>query len=565
MTYGQYSLNNSLNYKRLNAFTGTNTDFNKQVQDTATQSAELAKQNIKQNNLGGAAVDTFDNVKENPVTQIASMGAGLGVSAGLGALYKGATWGDKSTETAWYKVFNNISQNGIVKKLDENIIKVGNFIKDKAPKFLKEGEIPGKFKNGLENFKGGQQELFTLNKDFIEGIKKLAEKSKAEEKLLYKIPYIGQNLKIKDEKALKEAFDYLKTSGLSDKVKNLDLENLAKSEITAKAQELAKSLEGSAVSNTALKPLKGIANRVHILETLGKKGPITKALSDTSMFFTKMISGSTIGLVLNAVFMGQTVKAVIDAKPEDRHKVLAEEIANTWIGTMLLLPVVEKAFNGVMNFRHIGLTGANLAEMRKLEKAAKTLPAKEIGANLKKIAELAKLGKANGIGQQILKTIGKVLSIGMNRKGPIYFFTAAARVAILWIGLNGVVSDACKGIAHMITGAPPDKEKEAEAKKKAEAKSAGAVNQAVNQAAVAQVVNKSQTNPPVSAGQPVKEANNEVKKEEQYVPSAFRDTKSKKSTANPANPTMAGNPQVLSVLSKSDKLLKQAESQIKNG
>lgn len=542
MTYGQYSLNNSLNYKRLNSFTGTNTDFNKQVQDTASQSAELAKQNIKQNNLGGAAVDTFDNVKENPVAQIASMGAGLGVSAGLGVLYKKATWGDKSTETAWYKVFDKISQNGVVKKLDEQIIKVGNFIKDHAPKFLKEGEISDKFKNGLENFTGGQQELLGLNKDLVEKVKGLSK-----------------------ENADKLGLGHVSLEMSLDKLTKEGRGELSKAKVIDYANKIAEKLHDVPVTDKAFREIKGMANRVHILETLGKKGPITKALSDTAMFATKMISGSTIGLVLNAVFMGQTVKAVIDAKPEDRHKVLAEEIANTWIGTMLLLPVVEKAFNAVMNFRHIGLTGENLKKMIELEKAAKTLSGKEIGANLKKISELAKLGKANGIGQQILKTIGKVLSVGMNRKGPIHFITAAGRVVILWFVLGGVVSDGCKKIAHMITGAPPDKEKEAEEKKKAEAKSAGAVNQAVNQAAATQVVNKPQTNPPVSTEQPVKEANNEVKKEEQYVPSAFRDTKSKKSTANSANPTMAGNPQVLSVLSKSDKLLKQAESQIKNG
>jgi hypothetical protein len=537
MTYGQYSLNNSLNYKRLNAFTGTNTDFNKQVQDTATQSAELAKQNIKQNNLGGAAVDTFDNVKENPVTQIASMGAGLGVSAGLGALYKGATWGDKSTETVWYKVFNNISQNGIVKKLDENIIKVGNFIKDKAPKFLKEGEIPGKFKNGLANFTGGQQELLGLNKELVEKVKGLSKENA-------------------DKLGLGHVFNRLTKEKGGE---------LSKAKTIAYANKIAEKLHDIPVADKALREIKGMANRVHILESLGKKGPITKALSDTSMFVSKVFGGSIVGIALNTIFMGQTVKAVIDAKPEDRHKVLADEVAGTWIGNYLLIVPVEKAFNAVMGLRHIGLSKENLAKMVSLEKTVKTVSSKERGAILKQIGELAKLGKANGIGQQILKTVGKVLSIGTNSSGPVKFLTGAARFILLYFVIGQAISDVCKKIAHMITGAPPDKEKEAEAKKKAEAKSAVTVNQAVNKAAVAQVVNKPQTNPPVSAGQPVKEANNEVKKEEQYVPSAFRDTKSKKSTANSANPTMAGNPQVLSVLSKSDKLLKQAESQIKNG
>ena len=164
MTYGQYSLNNSLNYKRFNTFTGNNAGVNnldlKKLQDAANQSSETAKQNLQQNNMGGIAVDTFEGVKDSPLKMAAYGAGGLALSGGLGVAYTQLTASKGSyTETAWHKIFNGLSQNSLVKKADEAIISVGNFIKDKTPKFLKEGAIANKFNHAIKHYKSRQGQI----------------------------------------------------------------------------------------------------------------------------------------------------------------------------------------------------------------------------------------------------------------------------------------------------------------------------------------------------------------------------------------------------------------------
>lgn len=531
MSYGQYGLYNNLNYRNQQNFAGLNLP-NKQAQDLTNQSAELAKQNLQQNNAGAVALDTFEGAKEDPTKMIASMGVGLGISGGLGATYKTLTWGQNPADTKWMKFFNQIDNLPILKPLNNGINTIGAKIKGLIP----DNKLTQALSKGLEHYKPGQGQLFEMQKELISNAKNLAQNP--------------DNL----DEGIKAV-----VSGLKD----LDLEKMSKSEILKTAAKLSDDLGskiGIETKDKALRTLKGLTNRVSILNK--QQGPIAKALSNTAMFTAKMFGGNTLGIMLNTMFVGQTIKAVGDAKPEDRHKVFAEELLGNFVGNWLLYPAFEKGFNAVMNFRNIGLDKAGLDKMANLEslvRSAKGVERQTLMQGIKELSDdaaknIAKMPLLKKMGTKALKLVGDVLSIGVRKGQAARFIPSVFRVIVMFTLLDKLVIGPLKGIAHTITGAPPKKEEEKKNDKNVENKAP--VEQAVNQA--------QQQNLPK---QPISEPTTETPKtpERTYMPSANHEKTSFKSDKKtPGLDKKTPNSDFQIQLEKSDKWLNKAESILKN-
>ncbi|MEI7474579.1 MAG: hypothetical protein WCK67_07335 [bacterium] len=407
----------------------------------------------------------------------------------------------------------------------------------------------------LLNTKGNDEKLFNLFKNIFEN-------NLSKEKVVDEVKNISVELSKKEgvhdlflnifkelklETLSKEQI-ITKAQNIADVLKDMPLHDAGKGGIQGFFKRLGDSIGGviGRKSEISLSELKGMSNRVNILKEISTKGPITKALSDTSMFVFKLFGGNIFGVLMNAVFMGQTIKAVSDAKPEDKHKVLLEELLSNIVGNWLLIVPIEKAFNAVMNFRNIGLNEKQLKEMARLENLIRNVKATERKAVMKEIKDLSVLAKNLAPHEKVFKFIGDVLSVGTRQGQPVRFITGAGRVILLYMGIGLALSEVLKKLAHSITGAPSEKETDKKEKKTDPEKKE--IKEPTTNPSVP-IINRV----PVIASPAVI---NEPVDENDYVPSPYRDDGQKR--LRPGS-TYA----IDSAMSKTNAVLKEAETLLK--
>jgi len=424
--------------------------------------------------------------QENPLGLLASFGIGAAFCMVVEKFIDSLSKRNGNLENSSFDRFiQKVDQNAGVKTID-------NFIKNQAS-----NGIIKSVTDSLENSKTFDH--------FKEGYSRVSLLSPASTEIQL-IEKIGEELK---------KVDASKLTGFSDDIKNViqKLKNSSNGDkLTPKEFSLIKELKEDQLKK--LSPdIKLLTDKVKILQKVENKSFLSKFLVKSGIGTGHFLGGGMIGILLNGFFVGQSIKAAIDAPKGEKFSTLMEDILGNWIGAWVLMFPMAKLVNGIAGFRNIkdpsGLGEKILSKVGKLvglgldNKAAKTFD--------------AVMGAKNIFGKN-----GKIDMFGKWIGGPKGFAGGALRAILVMFVLTPITSEAFKKISHMLFGKPTHPEEE-NTKENQKHENLEQKQQSSN--LVKDFLNKNQLQQPIirPQAQKLEQSQTEQQKEEQptqrYIPS----------------------------------------------
>ena len=237
-----------------------------------------------------------------------------------------------------------------------------------------------------------------------------------------------------------------KLAGLIPAQENTTLETM-KNQLRTQNMDVIADSQNAYI--TANKTLRSMYNKIQILEKTADKGFLPKLLSKFTIGTGRMFNPggggimSTIFLIANAYFLGESINKALNAPKGDKFKTFMESIFSDWIGGFIIFPIIVKGVNKLINLRNLNSTGLTAGAFKLFGKfmglCVKPNPTAITGSNA-----LTKGLKHTG-------RFMKGLPGGLIRAGLVFLV------------ISPFVSKMLGGISHKIFGKPKIAETEAKA------------------------------------------------------------------------------------------------------